>query len=260
MQGAGTVTTQNKIAIITGANRGLGRSTALKLAEDGVDVILTYRSNLEEADAVVARINGMGRRAVAFQLDTGKAEAFEQFTTDITGALKEHWGRDHFDFLINNAGAGILTPFGQTTPDAVDELMNVHFKGVFFLTQALAPSLADGGRIITLSTGLARFTNGDLSVYAAMKGAIEVLTRYLAKALGSRGITVNAVAPGPVATDFGGGFVRDNAQVRDHLGSQAALGRVGLPEDIAGVVAALLAPGTGWITGQRIEASGGAFL
>ncbi|MEV0040805.1 SDR family oxidoreductase [Streptomyces sp. NPDC050804] len=254
------MTTQGKIAIITGANRGLGRSAALRLAEDGVDLIITYRSHADEANAVVDTVTGLGRTAFALQLDTGELESFDRFTDDVRRVLKDGWDRESFDFLVNNAGGALMAPFAETTPQGFDELMNVHFRGVFFLTQGLVPLIADGGRVINVSTGLTRFTGHGASAYASMKGAVEVLTRYLAKELGPRGITVNTVAPGPVATDFGGGLLRDDEEIRSLLNSQTALGRVGEPEDIGGVVAAVLSEHTGWITGQRIEASGGTLL
>ncbi|MFF3751523.1 SDR family NAD(P)-dependent oxidoreductase [Streptomyces sp. NPDC002018] len=254
------MTTQPKIAIITGANRGLGRSAALRLAEDGVDLIITYRSHGEEADAVVDAVAGLGRTAVALPLDTGRAESFDRFTDDVRRVLKDRWGRESFDFLVNNAGGSLTASFAETTPEGFDELVNVHFRGVYFLTQRLVPVIADGGRVLNVSTGLTRFTGQGASAYASVKGAVEVLTRYLAKELGPRGITVNTVAPGPVATDFAGGVIRDNERFRALLDSQTALGRVGRPEDIGGVVASLLSENTGWITGQRIEASGGTLL
>ncbi|MEC3982182.1 SDR family NAD(P)-dependent oxidoreductase [Amycolatopsis sp. H20-H5] len=249
-----------KIALITGANRGLGRSTALALAEDGVDLIITYRSHADEAAAVVDAVTAKGRTAFALQLDTGQVDAFDAFADDVRRVLKDGWCRDTFDFLVNNAGHAVMAPFTETTVADFDGLVNVHLRGVFFLTQKLLPLLADGGRIINLSTGLTRFTGEYTSAYAAMKGAVEVFSRYLAKELGPRGITVNTVAPGPVATDFGGGGMRDNAELRAKLDSNAALGRIGVPEDIGGVIASLLADATGWITGQRVEASGGTFL
>lgn len=250
----------SKIAIITGANRGLGRDTALRLAEDGVDLILTYRSNADEAQAVVETATKLGRTAVALQLDVARIATFDQFVLDVRGLLAEHWRRETFDFLVNNAGIGSHGMIGEVTEDDFDQLMNVHVKGVFFLTQKLIPLLADGGRIINFSTGLTRFTTAGLSAYATMKGAVEVFTRYLAKELGPRGITANTVAPGPIATDFAGGSVRDNVEYRNGLSGQTALGRVGAPEDIGGVVAALLADGTGWVNAQRIEASGGLLI
>jgi NAD(P)-dependent dehydrogenase (short-subunit alcohol dehydrogenase family) len=251
----------SEIAIITGANRGLGRNAALALAAKGVDLIITYRTNAAEAAEVVDAIQQLGRTAVAFPLDTGKIDTFGAFAEDLSAALKEHWGRDSFDYLVNNAGVGLSASIADTTPELFDDLLNVHFRGVFFLTQRLLPLIADGGRIINLSTGLARFAgDGGYSVYAAVKGAIEVFTRYLAKEVGPRGITANVVAPGPIGTDFAGGVLRDNEQVRAHLGGQSALGRVGLPDDIGGLIATLLTGETGWVTAQRIEASGGTLI
>jgi NAD(P)-dependent dehydrogenase (short-subunit alcohol dehydrogenase family) len=248
------------IALITGGSRGLGRNMALRLAEHGTDVVLTYRSNQAEAEAVVAAITRLGRRAVALQLDVGKVSGFAAFVGQLRKLLQEHWQRDRFDYLVNNAGVGIHASFAETSEAQFDELMNVHLKGAFFLTQALLPLIADGGRILNLSSGLARFALPGYSAYAAMKGAIEVLTRYLAKELGPRRIAVNTLAPGAIETDFGGGKVRDNADLNAFVASQTALGRAGLPEDIGGVVAMLLAKESGWINAQRIEASGGMFI
>lgn len=248
------------IALITGGSRGLGRNAALKLAEQGTDLILTYRSNRAEADAVVAEAVRLGRRAVALRLDVSRAETFADFAGEVTRVLQQEWQRTRFDFLVNNAGIGMLATFAETTEAQFDELMNVHLKGPFFLTQKLLPLIADGGRILNVSSGLARFALPGYAAYAAMKGGIEVLTRYMAKELGSRRIAVNVIAPGAIETDFGGGTVRDNAQVNSFVASQTALGRVGLPDDIGGVIAALLSPQTGWINAQRIEASGGMFL
>ena len=252
--------TDSNIALITGGNRGLGRASALALAGAGTDVVLTYRSNRDEAAAVVDEITGKGRKAVALQLDTAAFASLDAFVDELRGALKQTWQRDTFDHLFNNAGIAATTPLGETAPETIDSLVDVHFKGVYLLTQAVVPLLADGGRILNSSSGLARFTGPGYSVYGAMKGAIEVLTRYWAQELGPRGITVNVVAPGPVATDFGGGYIRDNAQAREAMGARAALGRVGEPEDIGALVAALLVDGTHWMTGQRIEASGGTQL
>jgi NAD(P)-dependent dehydrogenase (short-subunit alcohol dehydrogenase family) len=248
------------IALITGGSRGLGKSMALKLAEHGTDVVLTYRSNQAEAQAVVAAIQKLGRRAVALPLDVGKAGSFKAFAEQLRAALKEHWQRNQFDYLVNNAGIGIHASFADTTEAQFDELVNIHFKGAFFLTQTLLPLIADGGRILNVSSGLARFALPGYAAYASMKGAIEVLTRYLAKELGARGIAVNTLAPGAIETDFGGGMVRDNADVNAYVASQTALGRVGKPDDIGGVVASLLSKDSGWINGQRIEASGGMFI
>ena len=245
------------IALITGGSRGLGKSAALKLAEQGVDVVLTYRSNASEAAKVVAQIEQMGRRAVALPLDVGDSKSFRDFAAVLKRTLAQTWQREQFDHLINNAGVGVHASFAETTEAQFDELVNVHFKGTFFLTQALLPLLADGGRIVNISSGLARFALPGYAAYAAMKGGVEVLTRYLAKELGARGISVNTVAPGAIETDFGGGAVRDNAQLNAMIASQTALGRVGLPDDVGGAIASLLSPGSAWINAQRIEVSGG---
>jgi NAD(P)-dependent dehydrogenase (short-subunit alcohol dehydrogenase family) len=248
------------IALVTGGSRGLGRNAVLKLAEQGTDVIITYRTNRTEAEAVVAQVEAMGRRAVALALDMADSQRFDAFVQQVGEALESRWQRQQFDFLVNNAGTGGHVSFAETTEAQFDELVDVHFKGVFFLTQKLLPLIADGGRILNVSSGLTRFTLPGYTAYAAMKGAIEVLARYLAKELGPRGITVNTLAPGAIATDFGGGAVRDNAQLNAFVASQTALGRVGEADDIGGVVASLLTSANGWINGQRIEASGGMFL
>lgn len=250
----------HKIALITGGSRGLGRSAALHLARQGVDSLITYRAGADAAAGVVAGVQALGARAVALPLDTGCLAQFPDFVAALRGALREHWQREDFDFLLNNAGTGANASIAETTEAEFDELMAVHFKGVFFLTQALLPLLADGGRILNVSSGLTRFTQPGKAAYASMKGAIEVFTRYLAAELGGRGITVNTIAPGAIATDFGGGIVRDNPQVNAHIARVTALGRAGLPEDIGGAVAALFAGETGWINAQRIEASGGMFV
>lgn len=246
--------------LITGGSRGLGRSMALAVARQGGDVILTYRSQQAEAQAVVAEIEALGRVAVALPLDVGDSASFGVFVDRVREALATRWQRERFDHLVNNAGVGAHAAITDTTEAQFDELMNVHFKGVFFLTQALLPSLVDGGRILNISSGLARFALPGYAAYGAMKGAVEVLTRYLAKELGPRRIAVNVVAPGAIETDFGGGAVRDNAQLNAFVAAQTALGRVGQPDDIGGVVASLLRPENGWINAQRIEASGGMFL
>jgi len=249
-----------KIALVTGGSRGLGKSMALHIAENGNDVILTYRSRKDEADNVVSSIEKMGRKAAALKLDASDTGTFGDFAESVKDALKDKWGRDSFDYLVNNAGIGISAPFAETTEGQFDALMNIHLKGVFFLTQKLLPFIADGGRIVNVSTGLARFTLPGFAAYASMKGAIEVLTRYLAKELGPRQIGVNVLVPGAIETDFEGGLVRDNEEINKFIASQTALGRVGLPDDIGGVVASLLNEDTRWINGQRIEASGGMFL
>ena len=255
------MTENTTIALITGGNRGLGRAAALHLASAGADVVLTYRSNADEAAKVVTDVQNAGRRAVALRLDTTHPADFPVFAEEVARVLRESWGRDSFDVLVNNAGAVAPTPVGATGRAALDQMVAVHFTGVVLLTQELLPLLVDGGRVVNTSTGLARFT-GDpsYSVYAAMKGAVEVWTRYLAKAVGGRNITANVIAPGPVATDFGGGYLRDNEDMRRALGGNSALGRVGEPDDIGAAVAALAVGGLGWVTGQRIEASGGTFL
>ena len=248
------------IALITGGSRGLGRSAALHVARSGTDVILTYRSQAAEAQAVVAEIEAQGRRAVALPLDVGASATFADFAGQVRDVLARHWQREHFDFLVNNAGSGAYASFMETTEEQFDQMVDIHLKGTFFLTQKLLPLMNDGGRILNVSSGLARFALPGYAAYAAMKGGVEVLTRYLAKELGARGIAVNVVAPGAIETDFGGGAGRDDAQLNGFIAGQTALGRVGLPDDIGGVVAALLQPGTGWVNAQRIEASGGMFV
>jgi NAD(P)-dependent dehydrogenase (short-subunit alcohol dehydrogenase family) len=249
-----------RIAIVTGGSRGLGRETALAFAARGVDTIITYQTNKNAADAVVTEIQKRGRKAVALQLDAGKVASFEAFAFTVKEALQSNWSRSSFDYLINNAGQGAHAAFASTDEATFDALCNVHFKGVFFLTQRLAPMIENGGRVINLSSGLTRFTYPGYAAYASMKGAIEVLTHYLAKELGERKIAVNTVAPGAIATDFGGGAVRDNAQLNAMIASQTALGRVGVPEDIGPLVASMCSEETRWINGQRIEASGGITL
>jgi NAD(P)-dependent dehydrogenase (short-subunit alcohol dehydrogenase family) len=248
------------IALITGASRGLGRNTALKLAEKGVDLILTYKGNEEAARELVREIEALGRRAVALHLDISESRSFGAFADSVKTVLGDTWQRDRFDFLINNAGIGIEASFAETTEEQFDQLANIHLKGTFFLTQKLLPLIADGGRIVNTSSGLTRFTFPGHAAYAAMKGGIEVLTRYMAKELGARGIAVNTVAPGAIETDFGKAVVRDNPQLNAHIASVTALGRAGLPDDVGGAVAALLSDGNNWITGQRIEVSGGMML
>lgn len=247
----------NKIALVTGGSRGLGKNMALSIAKKGIDVILTYNSNEKEALAVVAEIEQSGQRAAALQLNTAEAKSFSAFFEQLTNVLKDVFNATQFNFLINNAGIGINAPFAETTEEQFDLLMNIHFKGVYFLSQRALPLISDGGRIINLSTGLARFTAPGYSAYAAMKGAVETLSNYQAKELGSRGIAVNVIAPGPIETDFGGGIIRDNPRYNEALSAATALGRVGLPDDIGGVVAFLCTEEARWINAQRIEVSGG---
>ncbi len=253
-------TSRTKVAIITGGSRGLGRNTALSLAGRGVDAILTYHSNRDEADKAVREIEAAGRKAVALRLDSGEVGSFDRFVAEVGRALGATWSRDRFDFLVNNAGTSHHAPFLETTEADFDRLMNVHFKGVYFLTQKLVPLMADGGRIVNVSSGLARFAFPGSSAYASMKGAIEVLTRYLAKELGSRGIAVNTVAPGAIETDFSGGMVRDNPEVNRMVASMTALGRAGLPDDIGPMIASLLSEDNRWVNAQRIEVSGGTLI
>ncbi|AKS08465.1 SDR family NAD(P)-dependent oxidoreductase [Pseudomonas trivialis] len=249
-----------KIALITGASRGLGKSAALHLAAQGVDIIGTYHSKADEAQAVVAQIEQLGGRAAMLQLDVSQSASFNEFVGSVGDLLKAVFAQDHFNFLVNNAGIGAHASFADTTEAQFDQLVAIHFKGPFFLTQKLLPLISDGGRIINISSGLARFSLPGYSAYASMKGAMEVLTRYQAKELGARGITVNIIAPGAIETDFSGGAVRDNAALNTMVASNTALGRAGLPDDIGGAISTLLADGSNWITGQRIEASGGMFL
>ena len=246
-----------KIALVTGASRGLGRSTALSIARHGGDVVLTYQSRAEDAQAAVAEVTAMGRKAVAFQLDTGNVASFAPFTDRLRTALRETWQRETFDHLVNNAGHGIYAAFDQTTEAQFDDLVNVHLKGVYFLTQTLLPLIADGGRIVNLSSGLTRTCFPGYAAYACMKGAVEVLTRYMAKELGGRGIAVNTVAPGAIETDFGGGGVRDNPNINKLFADMTALGRAGLPDDIGPMIASLLSEDNRWVNAQRIEVSGG---
>lgn len=252
--------TTKKIALVTGGSRGLGKDMALALAHKGIDVILTYNSKKEEALAVVAAIEQAGQKAAALQLNTGEVKSFDAFFDQVKAVLKDTFDTDHFDFLVNNAGIGIHSSFAETSEEDFDLLMNVHFKGVFFLTQKALPVINDGGRIINLSSGLARFSTPGYAAYASMKGGIETLTKYMAAELGSRGIAVNIVAPGAIETDFGGGIVRDNEQVNKHIAGATALGRVGKPDDIGSVVAFLCTEDAKWINAQRIEVSGGMNL
>ncbi len=249
-----------KIAIITGASRGLGKNTAQHLAAQGVAIIGTYHSNSAEADTLVREIESKGGRAAMLQLDIGNSASFASFVDKLKDVLQTKFNTSHVDYLINNAGIGLTASVAETTEAQFDQLVNIHLKGAFFLTQKLLPLIADGGRIVNISSGLTRFSFPGFAAYAMMKGGIEVMTRYLAKELGARGIAVNTIAPGAIETDFGGGTVRDNAQMNEHIASATALGRVGLPDDIGGAIASLLSDGSRWVNGQRIEVSGGMLL
>jgi NAD(P)-dependent dehydrogenase (short-subunit alcohol dehydrogenase family) len=247
----------NKIALVTGGSRGLGRDMATSIARKGLDVVITYNSREDEASKVVQEIEALGRKAVALQLNTGDINQLDGFVNTFSQKLHDVFGADHFDFLVNNAGIGSYAPFAQVTEQQFDELMNIHVKGVFFLTQKLLPLLNDNGGIVTISSGLARFSAPGTITYATMKGAIEVFTRHLAKELGPRNIRVNTVAPGAIATDFGTAALKNNEQVQERIKSITAIPRVGLADDIGGVVAFLCTDDAKWITAQRIEASGG---
>lgn len=249
-----------RIALVTGGSRGLGKNAVLKLAAEGTGIVLTYNSSEQEALDVVREIQQKGVKAAALQLNVGNIASFDAFAKNVQETLMRVWQRETFDYLLNNAGTGLYAPYTETTEAQFDEAMNIHFKGPFFLTQRLLPMMNDGGRILNVSSGLARFTQPGSGTYAAMKGAMEVLTRYQAKELGARGISVNIIAPGAIETDFGGGRVRDNAELNQLLASQTALGRVGLPDDIGDAIAALLSDKLGWMNAQRIEVSGGMFL
>jgi NAD(P)-dependent dehydrogenase (short-subunit alcohol dehydrogenase family) len=248
-----------KIAIITGGSRGLGRNTAINLAKRGVDLIFTWRVNEQEAESLIRECEALGRRAAGFRLDTGEVHSFDGFVEEVRRTL-QGWGHERFDYLVNNAGNSLHVGFTETTEEQFDSIFSVHVKGVYFLTQKLLPLMNYGGRIVNVSSGLARFTLPGSSAYGAAKGAVEVLTRYLAKELGPRGITANVVAPGAIQTDFSGGIVRDNPEVNKTVANMTALGRAGLPYDIGPMIAALLSDENRWVNGQRIEVSGGMFL
>ena len=249
-----------RIALVTGGSRGLGKNAVLKLAAAGTDIIFTYNSQRDAALQVVAEIEQAGAKAVALQLNVSDVASFGEFAQQVKTQLQQVWGRESFDYLVNNAGVGLYASFAETSEPLFDELMNIHFKGPFFLTQQLLPLMADGGRILNVSTGLARFALPGYAAYASMKGAMEVLTRYQAKELGARGISVNSIAPGAIETDFGGGHLRDNEELNRYVASQTALGRTGLPDDIGDAITALLSDNLRWMTAQRIEVSGGMFL
>lgn len=248
------------VSIVTGGSRGLGRNTAISIASHGGDVILTYRNGVEQAKAVVAEIEALGRKAVALQLDVTDVSSFQAFADAVRKELSVIWGRNTFDHLVNNAGQGEMASFAETTEAQFDALFNTHVKGVFFLTQTLLPLLSDGGRIVNFSSGLTRVSAAGFSAYSAAKGAVEILTLYMAKELASRGITANTVAPGAIETDFLGGAVRDMPDLNTQFAAMTALGRVGVPDDIGPMVASLLGPDNRWITAQRIEVSGGQVI
>jgi NAD(P)-dependent dehydrogenase (short-subunit alcohol dehydrogenase family) len=252
-------TREIKVALITGGSRGLGRNTVLSLAKRGVSSIFTYNSAKDEADKVAGLAGQEGVKAIALQLDTGNTGSFDSFVEQVRSALKEI-GSEHLNYLVNNAGISHHNTIVKTTEEELDLLYNVNFKGVFFLTQKLLPLISDGGSIVNISTGLTRFCVPESGPYAALKGAIEVHTRYLAKELGPRGIKVNSVAPGAIQTDFSGGSVRDNPEVNKFVSSVTTLGRPGLPDDIGPMVASLLSDDNRWVNAQRIEVSGGMFL
>lgn len=245
------------IALITGASRGLGKNAALELAKKGIDIIFTYNSNEEAANETKKEIEALGQKVIAFKLNTANTESFDQFTKDVKTALKEYFQKDHFDYLLNNAGIGKNNLITSMDEESFDHLYHIHLKGVYFLTQKLLGLISDGGRILNVSSGLTRFSYPGYSAYAAMKGAIEVFTRYLAVELGPRRISVNCIAPGAIETDFSGGAVRDNKDLNNSISQRTPLGRVGLPSDIGPLMAELLTGSCGWINGQRIEASGG---
>ena len=245
------------LSLVTGASRGLGRNTAVSIARHGGDVILTYRNGADEARAVVTQIQTLGRKAVALPLDVSQFTTFNSFAKQVREVLAEHWDRTTFDHLVNNAGQGEMASILDTTEAQFDALFDTHVKGMFFLTQTLLPILADGGRIINLSSGLTRVSFPGFSAYSAAKGAVEILTVYMAKELGNRGITANSVAPGAIETDFLGGAVRDMPELNKQFAAMTALGRVGLPDDVGPMIASLLGADNRWVTGQRLEVSGG---
>jgi len=248
---------KNKIALVTGGSRGLGKDMALRLAEKGLDVIITYNSQQQDAEGVAAQIQKAGQKAAALQLNTGDIKSFGSFTTQLQDVLQKTFDATHFDYLINNAGIGGYSPIADVTEDMFDELLNIHFKGVYFMTQKMLPIMNDGGGIVNISSGLTRVSVPGSSVYASMKGAMEIFTRYLAKELGTRGIKANIIAPGAVMTDFGGGHLRNDEQLQKFISSVTALGRPGVADDIGGVVAFLCTEDARWVNAQRIEVSGG---
>lgn len=251
---------ESKISLVTGGSRGLGENMAINLAKKGLDVVLTYQSNKVEADKTVQEIEGLGQKAYALQLDVSQVGGFDAFVEEVKKVIGSHFGADHIDYLINNAGIGINAPITETTEEQFDTLVDIHFKGAFFLTQKLLPIMANGGGIVNISSGLARFSFPGYSVYGALKAAMETLTRYQAKELGARQIRSNIVAPGAIETDFGGGTNKTDEGKRTAIANFTALGRVGIPSDIGGVVAFLCTEDAKWVNGQRIEVSGGMMI
>jgi NAD(P)-dependent dehydrogenase (short-subunit alcohol dehydrogenase family) len=251
---------KNKIAVVTGGNRGLGKNMAMHLAKNNIDVVITYNTNDAEAAQVVADIQAAGGKALALQLNVADIASFAAFTQTVSTTLQQHWQTSTIDFLINNAGFGATIPFMQATEKQFDDLLNVHYKGVYFLVQQLLPIINEGGRIINISSGTTRFCHPGYSIYAGMKSAIESLTKYLAKELSDKRIAVNVVAPGAIETDFNGGVLRNNPQIKSMIAANTAAGRTGVPDDIGGIIAFLCSPEAGWINGQRIEATGGVWL
>ncbi len=246
-----------KIALVTGGSRGLGKDMATSIALKGIDVILTYRTNEADAMQTVQSIKAIGQKAVAIQLDMTDSTSIDRFVKQVLESLQTNWNTDRFDFLVNNAGMGATVPFLEVTEEMFTDFLNVHFKGIYFLTQKFVPYINEGGRIINISSGTTRFAHPGYSVYASMKGAIETFTKYLAKELGAKGIGANVVAPGPVETDFNNAAIRGNPQMKAALSSMTPLGRVGAANDIGSVVAFLCTDDARWINGQRIEVSGG---
>lgn len=251
---------KNKIALVTGGSRGLGENMAINLAKKGLDVVLTYQSNKVEADKTVQEIESLGQKAYALQLDVSQVDNFDTFVNQVKKVIGSHFEADHVDYLINNAGIGINAMITDTTEEQFDTLVDIHFKGAFFLTQKLLPIMADGGGIVNISSGLARFSFPGYSVYGALKAAMETLTRYQAKELGARQIRSNVVAPGAIETDFGGGTNKTDEGKRAAIANFTALGRVGIPSDIGGVVAFLCTEDAKWVNAQRIEVSGGMMI
>lgn len=253
-------TNSTKVALVTGGSRGLGRDMALQLAHKGFDIIITYHSNKDAADKVVEEVKAMHRKSIALELDVANTGSYGAFKNQVSEILAGYFGTKHIHSLVNNAGVGLYAPFESTTEAQFDEMVNIHLKAAFFLTQQMLPLISDGGSIVNISSGLARFSSSHYSAYGIMKAAIESLTRYQALELGARKIRVNTVAPGAIETDFAGGFVRDSKEINAMIAGSTALGRVGLPDDVGGVVAFLCSPDAKWVNAQRIEVAGGVHI